>query len=358
MTDEQVLSTQDATAWRAAVPSCESVFGSVEYATIIEKHTGYPARLFVWREGGSTIAYPFFVRPVGALPFADAASRDHKDIFSPEYAGPLVRGLADNVPETAFRQRFTRYCEEVGIVAEFAHLHPWRSRLGLLKPEDMMLDREIVYVDLTRSEESLWQESFTYTCRKNINRGRRESVRVFRATAPEHIREFHRIYIQTMDRAGADEKYYFPLDYFMAFFERMPDQASFFLAEYQDRIVAATLYLHDDTDVFSYLGGADHAFQRVRPTNMVVYELIRWAKQQGKKRLILGGGYKPNDGIFRFKASFSPLRAQFFVYRHVHLPEVYDHLCRAWAEYYQIDLPIAEVGDFFPMYRAIPDPRK
>ena len=358
MIDEQVLSVQDATAWRAAVPSYESVFGSVEYATIKQEYTDYLARLFVWRDGDLTIAYPLFVRPVETLPFADGGLGDFTDTFSPEYTGPLLRGPADRRAKAAFRRRFARYCEEEGIVAEFAHLHPWRWRLGLLEPDDVMFDREIVYVDLTWSEERLWQESFTYACQKNINRGRREGVRVFRATTPGHVQEFYRIYIHTMERVGADEDYYFPLDYFIAFFERMPDQASFFLAEYQDQVVAATLYLHDDTDVFSYLGGADHAFQHVRPTNMIIYELIRWAKRQGKKRFILGGGYKPNDGIFRFKASFSPLRAKFFAYRRVHLPEVYDHLCHAWADYYQIDLPIAEVSDFFPAYRAIPDPRK
>ena len=354
----RVLTTDQEQAWRLASPGTQSVFASLDYATIVEEHSGHEARLFVWCSDEVKVVYPFSVRSVKNLPFSETTTLHGADIKSPEYTGPLTHGEATDETDIAFRKDFAAYCQEAGIVAEFAHLHPWRWRPGLLSVADVALDREIVYVDLTWSEETLWQESFTYACRKNINRGRREGVRVFRATTPDHVREFYRIYIHTMDRRGAQKRYYFPLDYFMAFFEHMPDQASFFLAEYQDQVVAATLYLHDDTDVFSYLGGADHAFQHVRPTNMIVYEAIRWARQQGKKRLILGGGYEPNDGIFRFKASFSPLRAQFFVYRHVHLPEVYDHLCRAWADYYQVDLPIAEVSDFFPAYRAISDIRK
>jgi hypothetical protein len=83
----------------------------------------------------------------------------------------------------------------------------------------------------------------------------------------------------------------------------------------------------------------------------VVYDTLQWAKTHGKRRLILGGGYTPDDGIFRFKASFSPLRARFQVYRQVHMPEHYRALCSAWAEHY--GTPAASNG-YFPAYRALP----
>jgi dTDP-4-amino-4,6-dideoxygalactose transaminase len=202
-----------------------------------------------------------------------------------------------------------------------------------------------------RHRQSGVEESFTYACRKNINRAYKENVRVFAATTADHIREFYRIYIHTMDRNQALNRYYFPLAYFLSFFEQMPDNARYVLAEYRDQIVAATLYLHDDTDVYSYLGGADQAFQQVRPTNAVVYDTITWAQQHEKQRLILGGGYQPDDGIFRFKAGFSPLRARFHVYRHVHLPDEYAQVCTTWLSYYgrhELEL------DCFPAYRMIP----
>jgi lipid II:glycine glycyltransferase (peptidoglycan interpeptide bridge formation enzyme) len=154
-----------------------------------------------------------------------------------------------------------------------------------------------------------------------------------------------------MERNQAVQRYLFPVDYFMAFFEQMPGNARFTLAEYKDQIVAGTLYLHDDINVYSYLGGADHAFQNVRPTNAVIYETIRWAQSQGKRRLILGGGYRPDDGIFRFKASFSPLRAKFHIYRRIHLPDVYVSLCNAWSAYYHSDV---NLNSYFPAYRSIP----
>ena len=240
---------------------------------------------------------------------------------------------------------FSAYCRDHGIVTEFAHLHPWHWRPHLLHTDLVSLDREIVYVDLTWPTDRLWDESYIYACRKNINRARREGVRIFQATTADHIREFSRIYTHTMARNDASGQYYFSPEYFEAFFETMPENACFMLAEHRDRVIAGTLYLHDNTDVYSYLGGADQEFQQIRPTNAVVHETIQWAQGAGKQRLILGGGYRPDDGIFRFKSSFSPLRARFHVYRRIHLPEQYERLCKAWSSYYQNE---PAEGGYFP----------
>ncbi len=137
--------------------------------------------------------------------------------------------------------------------------------------------------------------------------------------------------------------------YFQAIFEEMPSGARFALAEHDGRVIAATLYLHDSDDVYSYLGGADHEHQQLRPTNAVVHDTIRWAREQGKRRLILGGGYRPGDGIFRFKASFSPQRAELELARRVHLPDDLERLTEAWREH---NGPGADPGDYFPAYRS------
>jgi lipid II:glycine glycyltransferase (peptidoglycan interpeptide bridge formation enzyme) len=123
------------------------------------------------------------------------------------------------------------------------------------------------------------------------------------------------------------------------------------LAELDGQAIAATLYLHDDDNVYAYLGGLDYAYQRVRPSNAVIYETMLWAKRLGKKRLILGGGYHEKDGIFRFKSTFSPLRARFQIYRKVHMAEQYAALCEAWETYYGV--PASSDG-YFPAYRFEP----
>jgi hypothetical protein len=345
------LATQDRAEWQALLPADASVFGSVEFATIVEEHTGYVARLLVFQASDGAIAYPVFLRAVQGLPFADLAQPGTWDTLSPEYTGPLALSPVSPSIVGAFQRGLAQYCREKRIVAEFAHLHPWCCVLQPSPDNGVQLDREIVYVDLTVPVEELWSNSFSYACRKNISRSLNAGIRVFSASTSQHIKEFHRVYTGTMDRNGAASKYYFPLSYFMAFFEQVTDNARFVLAEQEGRVIAGTLYLHDREDVYSYLGGADHAFQHLRPTNAVVYDTISWGQGAGKKRLVLGGGYRPGDGIFQFKAGFSPLRAPFSTYKRVHMPEEYAGLCDRWAEYYNSDIAR---HDYFPAYRAVP----
>ncbi|MBN1640888.1 MAG: GNAT family N-acetyltransferase [Anaerolineae bacterium] len=350
MDQVRLLSVKDHSMWDALLPSEVSVFGCADYAQIWEESTGHTGHLFVLGSEDACVLYPFSLRPISALPFACASAAPAWDIRTPDYTGPVVYGSSPFPLDIDFARQFSEFCQERNIVAEFAHLHPWLPQDRLLDPDSIAFDREIVYVDLTLSEDELWQDSFTYACRKNIRRSQREQVRVFPAETADDIGEFYRLYVQTMDRVQALERYYLPLEVFTAFFGRMPDNARFALASYHDRVVAATLYLHDRDTVYSYLGGADYDYQQVRPTNALIYETIRWAIRQGKKRMVLGGGYRPQDGVFRFKASFSPLRARFHVYKHIHLPSAYARLCRDWSAYYGSAL---DPDGYFPAYRSV-----
>lgn len=344
-----VLDTSAEKQWRAILPAHRSVFGSVEYARIVEAHTHHAARLFAVEADGVRTAYPFFLRAISDLPFASNGARARGDTVSPEYTGPFATvGAGDG---ENFRACWKTYCQAQGIIAEFAHLNPWECEREALDPSGIQPDREIVHVNLELSEQELWDRSLTYACRKNIRRAQAEKVRVRTATTADEIIEFQRVYIETMTRNHAHAKYFFPVTYFMQFFEQMPQHARFVLAASEERIIAGTLYLHDEANVYSYLGGADAKYQNLRPTNAIVYDTMLWAKQHGKKRLVLGGGYHPDDGIFRFKSSFSPLRTRFHVYKQIHEPAMYAALCDDRDTYYALRV---EADSYFPAYRSIP----
>jgi len=332
------------------LPAQDNVFASVEFAQIIERYLDRKAQLYILKNGNAQIAYPFFFRPVRSLPAGEDFGAGLSDTVSPEFTGPLSQGGPVSPVAVEFPKRFRAFAVSQSVVAEFIHLHPWKALSSALPRDGLQFSREIVYVDLTWPEHQLWP-SFSHACRKNINRSQRENVRVFEAQTLGDVREFYRVYVQTMKYRNALRHYYFSLDYFWSIFEELRVNARFVLAEYRNQIVAGTLYLHDRDDVYSYLGGADHNFQHVRPTNAIIYETILWSKRRGTKRLILGGGYSPNDGIFRFKASFSPERMRFFVYKRVHLPEEYAALCRSWASTYGRD---SESTGYFPPYRFLP----
>jgi hypothetical protein len=347
MIREHFLTLSEADKWDKYLPPSRSVFGSLGYARICDAFRNCSPRLYIVESGEAAICYPILLRSLSNLAFANGI-KEKWDTTTPDFTGPMMCGiepaLTDAFPslrDEAFRQE--------GVVAEFAHLHPWREAAALLS-EGCVYNREIVWIDTRLSPEELWRTHFEHSCRKNIQTAQKQGVRVFEGSTDEHIREFYRIYKATMQRKNAQHAYYFSFEYFKAFREEIPNNCRFAMAEYRDRIVAATLYLHDDNDVFSFLGGADAEFQQVRPTNMLVWETIYWANSAGKKRLILGGGYVPDDGIFRFKSTFSRLRKPFHVYKRIHLERDYRLLDKRCREHYAMN---SEPIGYFPSYRYI-----
>ncbi|HZZ83165.1 MAG TPA: GNAT family N-acetyltransferase [Anaeromyxobacteraceae bacterium] len=347
----EVLTTADGERWRALVPASACVTGSLEYARILEAQTGCAARLFATGGPRAGAAYPHLLRPVEALPFAARLGAGRFDTFTPEYTGPLR--LGSGPPAAAgpsFVDLFAGYCRKQGIVAEFAHLHPWGpDGEGLLDPACAEVNREIVYLDLTWGAERLWSRSYSTDVRRSLRIADEVGIQVRRVESAGDLGEFHRLHALTMQRRQAGARYRYPLDAFRALFETMPDNALFLLASIGQQAVAGGLFLHDDQEVIWHLSALDKQFARSRAVTALVHHAVRWGVEAGKRRLLCGGAYDPGDGVFRFKASFSPLRAQFRIYRRIHDAGRYQALARAWSA--ANDRVAAENG-FFPAYRT------
>jgi serine/alanine adding enzyme len=357
MSRQYVLTTADEDRWRQVLPADLCVMASLEYARVLERQSGYAARLFVVETGQSVIGYPFLVRPVDELPFAIPGSEGMWDTITPEYTGPLYAspGGGKDSGETGFADLFAAYCRENGIIAEFAHLSPWHDSGPLLDPACVVKDRDVVQVDLTPGETGVWTDSLSSDARRQTRQAGKAGVTVRRAGSLDDVRDFHRLHAETMERLEALDRYRIPADYFIDIFETMPENAFFALAEYEGRVVAGGLYFHGGYDVYWHLSAVDKDYSRVRPVNKYLWETILWGARGGKRRLLLGGGYKNNDGVFRFKAGFSPLRASFSTYRRVHDRQAFEALNKAWSEYYGID---PSETDFFPAYRWVPENRQ
>jgi hypothetical protein len=356
MTHHYLLTTDDAEQWRAVLPANTGVMGSLEYIRVSENQTGWPARLFVFESPEGVVAYPYFLRPVHGLPFANHLGADWWDTVTPDYTGPIVTSSVCRSPAAPgmanglrFADAFAAHSRENRIVAEFAHLNPWHVPEGVLDRACIQWNREIVYVDLTWDEERVWRESLNSDCRRQVRQAQRANVRVRRAESPCDVKEFHRLYAQTMQRREAPARYHYPLEYFLAFFHTMPENSFYMLAEYQGRVVAGGLYFHDRTNIYWHLSAFDLEFARVRPVNAYLFETIRRALGQGKQRMLLGGGYQPGDGILHFKSNFSRLRERFCTYKRVHDAETYSVLMRAWSGNQG---GYREGADFFPAYRS------
>src|SRR5215510_5885690 len=239
MIREHFLSTSDSDLWRSYLPASKSVFGSLGYARICEDFRSCSPRLYVLESPEAVVCYPLMLRPLADLPFRlDTLAK--WDSATPDFTGPLLFGNDAEIATVFPKQRDVLFRDE-GIVAEFAHVHPWSKGREMLGA-GCIYNRDLVWVDVTLAPEELSRNHFEHSCRKNISRAEKEGVRIFTASDDDHLREFYRIYRLTMNKNHALPSYYFSHEFFRAFREELPENTRFVMAEYRGQIVAATLY--------------------------------------------------------------------------------------------------------------------
>jgi hypothetical protein len=150
---------------------------------------------------------------------------------------------------------------------------------------------------------------------------------------------FHALYIETMKRNTAPQRYFFDLDYLTAV---LGDSRSWLtLCRGPDATVAAgAIVARSDDLLHYYLGGTAGEHMSRSPFKNVVDAMVGQSDDLGIP-LSLGGGVRPGDGLEDFKRGFANDELPF----HTH-----EIVCDEGA--YQRLSAGREAGGFFPAYRA------
>jgi lipid II:glycine glycyltransferase (peptidoglycan interpeptide bridge formation enzyme) len=130
------------------------------------------------------------------------------------------------------------------------------------------------------------------------------------------------------------------------------ENCSLVCAWYSNKIVSAAIFIHAGEFIHYHFSGSDEAYNSKAPNHLLLYEVIKWAKDNGFKKLHLGGGVDgPEDELFLFKAGFSRCRGVFYTYENVHNASKYRELSERKCQRDQISLSEIERSTFFPFYR-------
>ena len=294
-----------------------------DYMRLFSEYTGQKAAYLLYGDENDFIMVPYFIRPL---------EEGYSDLVSPWYYGGPVCSSNDpgKMKELArgYTDALSQYCESSKIVSEFQRLHPLLKNHELYT-ENTFFDREIVYVDLRKSYDAIVSEYSRHT-RKNLNKAERSSLIVKQDSRPEALAEFIRIYSASMDRKAAKPFYYFNQEFFSQLFSLLKKGALLLQVTLNGKAICSSIELGNGFILIDYLRGSEPEQFLLRPNDAVVDSVIRWAKESGYSYFILGGGNSndPNDGILRFKKSFSATTASFYLYKKVHNKEMYKKLCK------------------------------
>jgi hypothetical protein len=241
------------------------------------------------------VLYPFLLRelPLGA---------EGADIVTPYgYGGAFRTGEAD---ADAFWSGFDAWAAERGVVSELVRFSLFAERLV---PYPGAREQRLVNVvrDLAPAEDELWMD-YEHKVRKNVKKARRSGLRVEIDETGARLDDFLRLYEHTLTRREAHDRYRFPRVFFEGIRRRLAGHFVYAHVLDGDRVVSSELALVSATSAYSFLGGTDDETFAERPNDLLKVELFRWAQAAGKRRFVLGGGFRADDGVFRYKRSFAP----------------------------------------------------
>lgn len=306
-------------------------------------------QLFVYRDGDNTLLYPYILRKVPLPPGSeDLFTNDYFDITSPYgYGGPLGGQFAGDKFWGNFCCCFSDYCRQNRIITEFIRFHPiLGNHIRLTGHLNVQKVSCVVSVDLTLNEQEIWS-GYERNNRKNIRKAGRSGIKVIIEDNPGHFQDFIEIYHHTLARNGASQFYYFNDKFYSSIHHKMKGHFIYAYALKEGCIISAELLLYNDNYLHSFLGGTLDEFYELRPNNILKHEVIMWARQKGIKHFLLGGGYRENDGIFRYKRCFARNGVRdFYVGKKVHDPLTVARL----EECFTGQQPIHK-SDYFPGYR-------
>lgn len=354
---EKVLTTNNLTEWANAIEGMngKDVFDTVEYVALFERYFNQQGLLFEFQEKGGRVVHIFFKRKIDKIDGLEEIlnQKDVYDLISPWYFGGL---LLSDFSNKALLQKFfgifKEFCHRNNVVSEFMRLHPMLT-------EHMYLDgimelkkfNDVVYIDLQQEEDAIWK-NMKDTNREKIRKARKNNVEVTISKNTADIEEFHRLYINSMERKNARSYYFFSLDFFKDILNIFCEDSTLILARHKGGLIGGIIMLGKYDYVYSYLSASIPEFLPLGANNILKYEGAMWAKRKGYKYFILGGGNSVGDSLFKFKSSFSDTYKGFFTGRVIYNQASYDRLCEIKIEDEKRKGKIVPgEADFFPRYR-------
>lgn len=234
------------------------------------------------------------------------------------YGGPLIHNKTEDegLIQMSFNEFFRGYCDLMkanGHKNEFIRHHPQNDYWKYLENFENVINSQIndvIFVDLKLDENDIYM-GFRKNIRQFIKKGKKLGCEViFRENPSEFdIKNFLKIYYDTMDQNKANLKYYFSEDFIADHFKYL--DIKLFEAIYEGRIIGSLLVLVGDNILHYYLSGTEKNIKNINANTSILWEVIKYGQKIGKNLFHLGGGRGQNDSLYEYKKGFSKFSKPF-----------------------------------------------
>jgi len=326
------------------------VFAHPEYVKLFARDCDR-AICAVQENADGLILLPMILRPISEEIWA-GADDEHFDAVAPYgFGGPYVAGFYDM---EGFWHQFQKWGAEERVISAFFRLSPHAANISEFIDTVEVCGGNVIR-SLMEGRDEIWKD-YKHAVRTCVRCAEQSGVTVVFDKTGESFPDFIRLYYQTMRRCHASQQYYFSKEFFRKIMMRLSGQYFLAHAMYQGEVIASKMVLSSQDHIYPFLGGADDAFLKLNPNQLLDTHIFNWGIEQTKKSCILGGGHDGFDGVFQYKKKFAPSGVvPYRIGKHIFDSGVYQALC-AKRKIYEAESGRIWVdnGTFFPAYRSGP----
>ncbi len=234
--------------------------------------------------------------------------------------GPLVENNDQKVLDSIIEQ-YEKLIKRKAIYSQFRNL--WQQDMERNAFEGYGFEYEDhlnILVDLTKSDEQLWNE--VNSKRKNkIRRALKENAYFSVEESDDSLPKSYAILKEVYGRAKLPLPDY---EFFLNLKSSLTGESKLhiFTAKYNGEIIGCMLALGYKNVLYDFYAGAYSEYYKKYPNDLIPWEVFRWAKQNGYTVFDFGGAGKPGVpyGVRDYKKKFGGAMVELGRYEKVHKP--------------------------------------
>lgn len=245
------------------------------------------------------VYYPYIKREIDIRVNGDTFF----DIITPYgFNGPIVMENTNKEKLLdEFDVRFTEYCIENHIVAEYVRFSPWlKNHSDFKKYYTLRYNNQTLCIDL---QKDFFYEEFSSKCRNVVRKAVKSGVKVEFDFLGTYTDEFLKLYNLMAEKHNVSQYYIFDENFINKIFDYMKGNVLIARALYENIHISSAIFLYDGNYIHYHLSGNDYKYTSLGANSLIIYEVAKWGKEHGKKEFHLGGATQ--DSLFNFKKSFT-----------------------------------------------------
>ena len=151
--------------------------------------------------------------------------------------------------------------------------------------------------------------------RRNVMKAVKEGVEVKTVRSLEALKDFYKLNCIARKKHGLPPQPYY---FFRNVYEQViaKDLGFISLAYFQNKPIAGNMYFHFGKKAIYKYGASDQRYQRLRASNLVMWEAIKWYCNNGHESLSFGRTALQNEGLRQFKNGWAAQENTIKYYRY------------------------------------------